>query len=687
MKRLLACLPLLAMALMMGCHQYTPLPAGSFSLGDGIESYKLTLNGIADSSKMFYLTSKYPWSIEACPGIVCDPSSGQPGERICITTTALRTNNSLETKELGPLNFRVENTRFVGVTVWQEPAISVEGGFKSKIYVNANQGATNSLVFTSKLFGDKLNIKSQGEIEIEALPQGKSSFAVTLEALTDNTTAAERKVGEFYLDVKGDFANTVIEVWQRPAFIVGVGSVILNGQQGAESRFAMASPFEITPRTDSAAFTVESTATGEIIVVANSENSTNERCSLGYIDFVMTSSPSEIIGRVEVWQRPVKAPQTIMCYCMGTALRSDFEKNISMMKSALSQDIQGESRLLVFTQSNSVTGKIVELYYDVASGEVLEVDVAPVVDLPKVYDSQMLSSILSQMIEAAPAHKYSLLVGSHGKAWIPKSATAATATVSTMDASYYDIWKKVEGALPTRHMGDSNTARLDVSEFAEACEIVGQPLEYILFDQCLASNVEMLYELRNVTKYVVASPSEVLAEGFPYDLIMPLLLENDGVEYDLDAAANAYVDYYLSNMVGNKVSACVAVTVCSELDALAECVKRVNVAPRSESVDLVSIQAYEGLSLVNNPAHIFYDLEDAAIQMCSDVQAVEALSVQLDKTVLSRYHTPSFYSSYNGKLNEIHHYCGLTTSSPIELDDKSIYVEQWKSTEWYKATH
>ncbi len=685
MKRLLSYLPLVAMALMMGCNTYTPLPAGSFILADGIENYKLTLNGMAGSYKMFYLTSKYPWSIEACPDIVCEPSSGQPGEKICIVATALRTNNSLETKELGPLNFRVENTRFVGVTVWQESAISVEADFVPKIYVNANQGSTSSVKFSSKLFGDKLDIKSQGEIAVEALQQEKNSFTVTVEALTDNATVEERKIGEFNLNVKGDFANTVIEVWQHPAFIVGVGSVILNGQQGAESRVAIASPFEITARTDSSAFTVRTTAKGEIVVVAKSENSADERCKLGDIDFVMTSSPSEVIGSVEVWQRPAKAPQTIMCYCMGTALSSEFKKNISMMKSALTQDIQGESRLLVFTQSNSVTGKIVELYYDAASDEVLEVDVAPVVDLPKIYNSQMLSSILSQMIKAAPAHKYSLLVGSHGKAWIPKGAT--TSAVSTMDALHHDIWKKVDGALPTRHMGDSNTLRLDVSEFSEACEIVGQPLEYILFDQCLASNVEMLYELRNVAKYIVASPSEVLAEGFPYDLIMPLLFVNGGTEYNLDAVANAYVDYYLTNMVGNKVSACAAVTVCSELDALAECVKRVNAAPLLENIDLTAIQVYEGLNMVNNPAHIFYDLEDAAMRTCADEDAVEALSVQLDKTVLSRYHTPSFYSSYNGKLNEIHHYCGLTTSAPIVLDKNSSYIDEWKMTKWYKATH
>ena len=166
-----------------------------------------------------------------------------------------------------------------------------------------------------------------------------------------------------------------------------------------------------------------------------------------------------------------------------------------------------------------------------------------------------------------------------------------------------------------------------------------------------------------------------------------MLLENGGTKYNLDAVASVYVDHYLNNMKNDNISACVAITVCRELDALAECVKRLNEAPQKDVIDLREIQVYEGLNMVNNPAHIFYDLEDAAIHACADEQVVEALSAQLNKTVISRYHTPSFYSAYNGKLNEIHHYCGLTTSAPMEFDPKSRYLYEWKMTQWYKATH
>ena len=684
MKRLLIYLAIVVAVFMAGCNRSTPLPAGSFFVGAGIENNRLTIEGFAGSTKEFYISSKYPWSIEVCPGIECVPSSGEAGDRICIKATSHLTNNTLDIKELGALNFRVEKTRFVGVTVWLESIVTVEGGFSPKIYVDANQGATAQVELSSTLFDGSLNVTSQGDIEVAVQKRSDEEFAIAVEALLDNEVASERRIGTFSIDVDGDFQNSVIEVWQRPALILSVGRVLMNGQQGAESRFTVDSPFEVTARADSSTFAVESDAEGEFCIVATSENSTNERRRLGCVEFSMKSSPSEVLYKIEVWQRPAKAPQTIMCYCMGTALGSYFKDNISMMKSALAQNIQGESRFVLFLQSNNTTGKIVELYYDAVSGSVLEEVLVSKVDLPAVYDSNMLASILSQMVDAAPAHHYSLLIGSHGKAWIPRGISTS---LSTMDTSYVDIWKKVEGALPTRSMGDTSDTQLDFTELAEACQAVGQRLDYILFDQCFASNVEALYELRDVAEYIVASPSEVMAYGFPYAKVLPLLLENGGTKYNLDAVASVYVDHYLNNMKNDNISACVAITVCRELDALAECVKRLNEAPQKDVIDLREIQVYEGLNMVNNPAHIFYDLEDAAIHACADEQVVEALSAQLNKTVISRYHTPSFYSAYNGKLNEIHHYCGLTTSAPMEFDPKSRYLYEWKMTQWYKATH
>ena len=68
-------------------------------------------------------------------------------------------------------------------------------------------------------------------------------------------------------------------------------------------------------------------------------------------------------------------------------------------------------------------------------------------------------------------------------------------------------------------------------------------------------------------------------------------------------------------------------------------------------------------------------------------QAASAFVEQLSKTVTSRYHTPTFFSVYNGMDNPINYYSGITTSAPIESNDSSAYIDEWRETAWYKATH
>ena len=196
------------------------------------------------------------------------------------------------------------------------------------------------------------------------------------------------------------------------------------------------------------------------------------------------------------------------------------------------------------------------------------------------------------------------------------------------------------------------------------------------------SNVESAYDLRNATERIVASPCEVMGRGFPYDLVMPQLLLDNGTRFDLDGVCREYVGEYKKN----NSSACSALIDCTQMEALAAAVKRVNTVG-SQAVVLDKVQVYEGISSRDNPTHIFYDLEDYVQQSCTDAQAVADFSAQLDRTVSSRYHTDTFYSAYNNRNNAINHYSGITTSAPIMLDAASQYRDEWQQTEWYKATH
>ena len=65
---------------------------------------------------------------------------------------------------------------------------------------------------------------------------------------------------------------------------------------------------------------------------------------------------------------------------------------------------------------------------------------------------------------------------------------------------------------------------MDIRELAERL----RPFHYdfLVFNACFMSSIEVLYEMRNSFDYIVSSPTEVLATGFPYKEILPELLNN-----------------------------------------------------------------------------------------------------------------------------------------------------------------
>ena len=49
-------------------------------------------------------------------------------------------------------------------------------------------------------------------------------------------------------------------------------------------------------------------------------------------------------------------------------------------------------------------------------------------------------------------------------------------------------------------------------------------MNYILFDDCYMSTVEVAYDLREVTNYLIASTSEMMAYGMPYHKILKYII-------------------------------------------------------------------------------------------------------------------------------------------------------------------
>lgn len=683
MKKLSYILLSIAAALAVaGCEKSEPAEAGSIVVS-GISDKTLLIGGSEGSASTFTITAAYDWAIIGADGFVCTPSHGSAGKDIAITATATQANDSAEAVYLGELTFKLKSTRFTGISVYQQPQIIIEYGY-DKVYAEANAGSKATIGFTASTPDFKVEPSEGLEYEFTLRDTQKGKYRIAVSSKGDNLSNEEVKVGEIAFSVNGIRQQSRVEFFRQPAIRIDKSRVMLPGHAGAQNTFQVITPFDFGFATSSDGFTMTADGGNTVVVTATAANASDDDIALGTAEVYLTADRS-CSAEVEVLQRISTAPQTILFYFIGTSLQSHFTNNITNAMKALDTDIQGKSRVLVFAQSSTSAASLYELQYDPESGAGIREKIRDYT-LPSKYTQQMLADILSDMVAFAPARRYGLIIGTHGLGWIPKKGTGLRTLDARREAMRERIWTTVEGAPQMRHMGDSATTQFNTDEFAAAVESTGVKPDYIIFDACFMSNIESLYDMRRTAGKIVASPCEVMGSGFPYKEIMPLLLLDNGTRYDLDAVCRTYVDHYDSNPTAAYRSACSALIDCSQIDALAEAVKRVNQAG-TQAFDLNELQAYEGISSYYNPTHIFYDMEDYVRRSCADAEAVRAFSEQLDKTVSSRYHTATFYSAYNGLANAIDYYSGITTSAPMELDDKSAYIDDWRQTAWYRATH
>ncbi|MEG2614167.1 MAG: clostripain-related cysteine peptidase [Alistipes sp.] len=373
--------------------------------------------------------------------------------------------------------------------------------------------------------------------------------------------------------------------------------------------------------------------------------------------------------------RPDKAPQTLLFYLAGRGnLVSGFNQNIDNIKKAVSHNILGYSRILVFRQTSNTTAEITEISYLASAGRAEQTVLKYYDEALQTTDGATATRILNDMIALAPAEHYALVLGSHATGWVPSTHLGLNAPGDVATSNY---WKKSEGAAETRSFGLNNGQVMDISTLAQSIQAAHAKFEYMIFDACFMSSIEALYDLRNTTTHILASPCEVMMYGFPYQLVLPQLMLDNGTRYNLQAACEQFVNFYTTTTETMK-SGCIALTNCAELEALAEVTRRLN-SSEPKDYDLASLQFYEALS-----PNLFYDMSDFVHASRKDATLLAAFDAQFDRTfpAACRLHTSSFYTAFSACYIPITTYSGVTISEP-----SSKYTTENRETAWYKATH
>lgn len=420
------------------------------------------------------------------------------------------------------------------------------------------------------------------------------------------------------------------------------------------------------------------TGEGRVTITPDQPNPDPDRRRLGSILLHLDNDRQQI--EVAVYQRPAEATRTVLLYMPGRSLLRFYEENINRLCSAVNSGTPGDGRMLICYQPESHYSAVLEeLRYDASKDacQIVEVKHYETFDAGNPED---VSRLLADAASAAPAERYGLIIGCHGKAWIPASSGALPRS-RRPGSGADDTWTPAPGAKPTRSFGDTGY-ELDITELAAVLEAQSFRFDYLIFDDCFMASIETLYDLRHAVDYVVASPCEIMAAGFPYDRILPHLFDGAEVRPQLGEICREFWSFYQydwDTISGNEQSGCISLTVTAELDALATEMRRVVEAPKTDS-DLAELQYYKG-----GTTKLFYDLGHYVRLSCGDQGVIEAFEAQLERAVPSeyRYHTPSYYSAYNNRLNPVSYYTGITTSEPETAEP---YASDFRHTSWYQAT-
>ena len=382
--------------------------------------------------------------------------------------------------------------------------------------------------------------------------------------------------------------------------------------------------------------------------------------------------------------------QTILVFYPWTGSKSStgllgyLQNNIdSICDGIIDRKGLNNSRVLVFLSDKYNHSTLYDLQYNATTKSV---DRVPLKEYEgaSYASAEGIADILNEVKTQASAQNYALIVGVHGCGWTYASDWsrypyyARPSVTRPRDNNFSGILFGPDSNAPlTRFFGSVSLAEnaMDISTLAEGIRESGLKMQYILFDACYMSNIETAYELKDVTNYMIASGSEIMAAGLPYRSMWSYLNSSTP---NYSSIVSTSVNFYKNS----SAPFCnLAAIDCRQVEKLASVMKDINAEYQlSASVSLDSIQHLDGFR-----PNLFYDLETYVDSLHPSGYLLDQFKSQLKLTIKASDHTDEAYTCiYSYDSFKIKNYCGITISDPSQ---HSVAIKGREKTGWWKATH
>lgn len=343
--------------------------------------------------------------------------------------------------------------------------------------------------------------------------------------------------------------------------------------------------------------------------------------------------------------------RTILVYMAANNSLGDYgfdADDITEMTEAVADGALQGGRLLVYRTDYKGVSKLVEL---TKKGR-KEIKTYGDDGLSSVHGTRMLN-VINDARKAAPSDDFGIILWSHGMGWLQNGINDPDFPTSSPKAALQTAAESAAGALPgkKRTWGEERDKKMNITTLAQVLEKVHP--DFVYFDCCYMASVEVAYQLRNSTPYIVGSATELIAEGMPYRLTLPYLFAPG--EPDLTGAARATFSYVDSKTDPEQRTCTMSVISTAGMTDLALAARDIHAASASTwPLD------YEPQAFMLEQSCTYFDLDHYMQALCDRLDDGETLRARwnraLQNVVMYSAATPYLWNSL-----PLDAHCGLST--------------------------
>lgn len=370
------------------------------------------------------------------------------------------------------------------------------------------------------------------------------------------------------------------------------------------------------------------------------------------------------------YDSPVSKSCTVLVYLAAdNNLSVELTKEVEAIRKGWT-DTNIASRCLIYIDSADQPPYLLSLRGGQQTGMEAYVDTIAVYEEENSASAKVFSRIIDDMVKRYPADRYGLIVASHASGWLPEGTLAKPNRSRSI------------GIDTNVGISQDTNTEMELSDFAEA--IPDKQFDFIIFEACLMAGVEVVYELRDKTDYILASSAELLVPGFVpvYPVAFKYLFEAKySVEQSLKALAQTYYNQ-VNAQSGVYRSTTLSVIKTRDMEKLAthtQNIIKANGGPYENPITTLQHFDRPGSYGDIRTAPRYFDFMDYMQCIASAEQYVELESI-MDRVVIWKAATETFMEGYNGFAIKKH--SGMTTY--IEQECFGKLNEAYKQTSWYR---